>query len=259
MTTLRSRTLAGERIIGTFSAIPHPVAVEVCASSGFDFICLDWEHGQFDRGRIEDLLRAAEVKRKPALVRVPSLGSEHIAFALDSGASGVLIPRISTAEQARSAVAAMRYPPVGKRGAGPGRASGYGKSIYDHVAVANEYLLLAIQIETAEGLANIGSIAAVEGIDLIFVGPGDLAVSIGALHSSDQLQLRQAITTIIETCRAANRGVGIFVTGSDNVAQWASEGITFFIMGSDLAFLSKGLESAASLFVTNELALAVAD
>jgi len=180
MQDFRGRCTGGEVTIGTFAAIPHPVAIEVTAASGVDFICIDWEHAQIGRERIEDLVRAADVHGVPAMVRVPGHEPESIAAVLDAGAAGVLVPRVSTAEQARAAVQATRYPPVGARGVGPGRAAAYGYRIPDYLASANENLLLAIQVETAEGLANIDAIAAVDGVDVIFIGPGDLSVSIDA-------------------------------------------------------------------------------
>src|SRR5436190_23781429 len=103
-THFRDKCIGGTRQIGTFAAIPHPVAVEVTAQSGLDFICIDWEHAQIARDTIENLVRAADVHGVPAIVRVPGHGPEAIAAALDSGARGVLVPRVSTAAQAALAV-----------------------------------------------------------------------------------------------------------------------------------------------------------
>lgn len=141
MTGFRKKCIGFDRAIGTFCAIPHPVAVEVIATAGFDFLCIDWEHSQIGRERIEDLVRAADVHGTPAMVRVPGHAPEWIAAALDAGAAGVLVPRISTAAQAKAAVSATRYPPLGERGVGPGRASGYGYRIPDYLASANESLV----------------------------------------------------------------------------------------------------------------------
>ena len=164
-------------MVGTFAAIPHPVAVEVVAQSGPDFLCTDWEHAQIGRDTIENLVRAADIHKVPAMVRVPGHAPEAIAAALDSGAAGVLVPRVSTAEQARAVVKASRYPPQGERGVGPGRAASYGYRIFDYLGRANAEILVAVQVETAEGFANAAEIAATDGVDLVFVGPGDLSVS----------------------------------------------------------------------------------
>ncbi len=155
MSDFREKCIGKASLIGTFAAIPHPVAVEVTAQAGLDFICIDWEHAQIARETIENLVRAADVHAVPAMVRVPGHAPEAIAAALDSGARGVLVPRVSTATQAQAAVKATRYPPLGERGVGPGRAAGYGYRIPEYLAAANAEIVVAVQVETAEGLANV--------------------------------------------------------------------------------------------------------
>ncbi|CAN7674863.1 HpcH/HpaI aldolase family protein [Rhizobium sp. LjRoot254] len=248
MQDFRGRCTGGEVTVGTFAAIPHPVAIEVTAAAGVDFICIDWEHAQISRERIEDLVRAADVHGVPAMVRVPGHAPEAIAAALDAGAAGVLVPRVSTAEQARAAVQATRYPPVGARGVGPGRAAAYGYRIPDYLAAANEKLLLAIQVETAEGLANIDAIADVDGVDVIFIGPGDLSVSIDAMGPAGAKKLNAAIATIAKAAVRAGRTAGIFRPSPDDIGIWMQSGIRFFILASDTMFLgasvAAGMEAA---------------
>lgn len=241
MQNFRQKCTSGAAVVGTFAAIPHPVAIEVAAASGVDFLCIDWEHSQIARDRIEDLIRAADVHRVPAMVRVPGHAPESIAAVLDAGAAGVLVPRVSTAAQAAAMVQATRYPPAGARGVGPGRAAAYGYRIPDYLSEANDSLLLAIQVETAEGLANIGEIAAVEGVDLIFIGPGDLSVSIGAMGPAHAERLDAAIGTIAATALGAGRKVGIFRPSADDVGKWIKSGISFFIIASDTMFLGASL------------------
>ncbi len=241
MSDFRRNCIEQKLLIGTFAAIPHPVAIEVTAASGVDFLCIDWEHSQISRERIEDLIRAADVHHVPAMVRVPGHAAEDIAAVLDAGAAGVLVPRVSTAEQARAAVKATRYPPLGARGVGPGRAAAYGYRIPDYLAKANDELLLAIQVETAEGLTNIAEIAAVDGVDLLFIGPGDLSVSIDAMGPTGKDRLDAAIRTITETTLAAGRAVGIFRPSPDDIGAWFEAGISFFILASDTMFLGASL------------------
>lgn len=237
MSHFRKTCIDRRPVVGMFSAIPHPVAIEVSAQAGPDFLCIDWEHSQIGRERIEDLIRAADVHRVPAMVRVPGHAPEAIAAVLDAGAAGVLVPRVSTAEQARAAVAATRYPPLGERGVGPGRAAAYGYRIPDYLGKANDEILLAIQIETAEGLANIGGIAAVEGVDVLFVGPGDLSVSLGAFGPEGKATLDKAIRDIASAGLAAGRAIGLFRPSTDDIAAWSAAGISFFILASDTMFL----------------------
>ncbi|ENN87217.1 4-hydroxy-2-oxovalerate aldolase [Rhizobium freirei PRF 81] len=241
MSDFRRNCIERRLIVGTFAAIPHPVAIEVTAAAGVDFLCIDWEHSQIGRERIEDLIRAADLHRVPAMVRVPGHAAEDIAAVLDAGAAGVLVPRISTAEQARAAVQATRYPPLGARGVGPGRAAAYGYRIPDYLAKANAELVLAIQVETAEGLANVADIAAVDGVDLIFIGPGDLSVSIDAIGPAGKEKLDAAIRTITETALSADRAVGIFRPSPDDVGAWSQAGISFFLLASDTMFLGAGM------------------
>jgi 4-hydroxy-2-oxoheptanedioate aldolase len=246
MSNFREHCAGQTLLVGTFCAIPHPVAVEVTAASGVDFLCIDWEHSQIGRERIEDLIRAADVHRVPAMVRVPGHQQEWIAAALDAGAAGVLVPRVSTAAQAEAAVLATRYPPVGERGVGPGRAAAYGYRIPDYLAKANAELVLAVQVETAEGLANIEEIVAVDGIDVIFIGPGDLSVSIDAMGPPSREKLNAAIETIARAGIAAGRTVGIFRPGPDDMADWSATGISFYLLASDTMFLGAGLSAAVA-------------
>lgn len=240
MSEFRQKCIGNQNLIGSFAAIPHAVAVEVMALSGLDFLCIDWEHAQISRDTIENMVRAADSHRVPALVRVPGHQPEAIAAALDSGARGVLIPRISTAAQAQAAVKASRYPPEGERGVGPGRAAGYGYRIPEYLAAANARTVVAVQVETAEGLANIEEIAAVDGIDVIFVGPGDLSVSINAIGPKGADKLNAAIRTIIGVTIAHDKAAGIFCASPQPVGQWAAFGASFFILASDTMFLGAG-------------------
>ncbi|MCL6652754.1 HpcH/HpaI aldolase family protein [Agrobacterium rubi] len=246
MSDFRKACLGQKRLIGTFAAIPHPVAIEVVAAAGPDFICIDAEHSQIGRELIENLIRAADVHRVPAMVRVPGHAPEAIAGVLDAGAAGVLVPRVSTAAHAKAAVAATRYPPVGERGVGPGRAAGYGYRIPDYLKSANESLVLAIQIETAEGLANVEEIVAVEGIDVIFIGPGDLSVSINALGPEGAAKLEAAILTITQAAIKAGKTVGIFRPSPDDVAKWSQAGISFYLLASDTMFLGASVAAGVT-------------
>ena len=243
--TFRERGRSGAQLLGTFCAIPHPVAVEVMARAGFDLVCIDWEHSQIDRGEIENLVRAAESGGAVAMVRVPGNNSEAIAAALDAGAEGLLVPRVSSAEEAEAAVRATRYPPDGERGAGPGRASRYGYDIAPYVAAANGKILLAVQVETARAVENIDAIAAVEGVDLIFIGPGDLAVSLGAFGPDGAERLDTTIRRVIASCRKAGRATGLFRPSEADVGIWRDAGVSFFLVASDTMFLGASAAAAA--------------
>ncbi|MBX3583683.1 MAG: 4-hydroxy-2-oxovalerate aldolase [Rhizobiaceae bacterium] len=246
MKAFRDRTIGKSALVGAFAEIPHPVAVEVVAQTGPDFVCIDWEHGQIARDQIENLVRACDIHRVPAMVRVPGHAPEEIAAALDSGARGVLVPRVSTAEQAAAVVKASRYPPDGERGVGPGRATGYGYRIFDHLTEANAANVVAIQVETAEGLENVDAIAATEGVDVVFVGPGDLSVSLDAYRPEDAARLAKAIEKIIASTLKHGKAAGIFCFRPEDVARWAASGASFFILSSDTILLSAASAAALS-------------
>jgi 4-hydroxy-2-oxoheptanedioate aldolase len=248
MPSLKSRIMRKEPVLGTFCGIVNASAVELTGTCGFDFLCIDAEHSPIDRGAAEHLIRAADVSRVPAIVRVPGLNAEAIASVLDSGAKGVLVPRVGTAEQALAAVKATRYPPYGERGVGPGRAAAYGSGIAEYLAKANDEIVLAIQIETAEGLENIQSIAAVDGIDVIFIGPGDLSVSLDAMGPENAARLNAAITTIVEVSQKAGKVTGMFRLSPDDVNDWRGLGVSFFVVASDTMFLAAGAAATVAAF-----------
>jgi 4-hydroxy-2-oxoheptanedioate aldolase len=240
MKDFRRNAVAKTRLVGTFAEIPHPVAIEVMAQAKPDFICIDWEHSQIARDAIENLVRAADVHHVPAMVRVPGHAPEAIAAALDSGAQGILVPRVSTAAQAAAVVKASRYPPSGERGVGPGRATGYGYRIFDYLAEANASIVVAVQVETAEGLANADKIAATAGVDVVFVGPGDLSVSLDVYGPDSATALDKAIGKIIAAALKHGKTAGIFCGRPDDVGRWAEKGASFFILASDTMFLGGG-------------------
>ncbi len=240
--SFRETCLSGQAKFGLFCNIAHPAAVEVLALGRPDFICLDGEHSQIGRGEFENLCRAGDVHGVPVMARVPGKAPEALAGVLDAGARGVMVPMVSTAEEARAIVSACRYPPLGRRGVGPGRAAGYGYRIPDYLAAANRSVLVTIQVENVEGLNNIEAIAAVEGIDAIFIGPGDLGVSLSVLPEAERPTLDAAIGRIADACRAAGRVFGMFRPGPERIEDYLSLGMRFFILGSDAMALTASVE-----------------
>lgn len=238
--SLKQRVAAGTRTVGMFSGIPHPVAVEIAARQGLGFLCIDAEHAMIGRGEVEGLIRACEVGGTPAMVRVPSSDAHWIGTVLDAGAEAVLVPRVTGAAEAAAIVAAAHFAPHGKRGFGPGRASRYGYGMPEYLAAAHDRTLVGIQIETAEALAEVDAIAATPGVDLLFVGPADLGLSIGAIGPNHQDRLAEAVERIAAAGRAAGKALGIFVMDAAGIARWAPLGYSLFIVGSDAMYLGGG-------------------
>jgi 2-keto-3-deoxy-L-rhamnonate aldolase RhmA len=239
------RTELGEGpLLASFVGIGHPAIAEIMAWRGFGILVVDGEHSSLGPSRIEELIRVAESAGARALVRVPAIGPA-IAHALDAGADGIIVPRVGSAPQAREAVAAARYPPVGARGAGIGRASRYGQELAGLLKRANDEVLLVVQVETREGLRAVGEIAAVDGVDVLFVGPGDLSVSLGCEIGSARHS--EAIGRIIDAGNAAGKAVGIFCLNAEEIGPWLDLGVRLFILSGDLGIFGRACaESAAA-------------
>jgi 4-hydroxy-2-oxoheptanedioate aldolase len=204
-------------------------------SCGFDLVCIDAEHSALGPRDIESLVRAASVTELPALVRV-GRSVREIQQALDAGASGVVVPGVETADEARLYVQASRYPPVGTRGVGLSRATGYGTRLAEYVAGANEHVLVVLQLETKAAVVACRDIVHVEGIDVVFVGPGDLAASIGLAVGS--AAHADAIETILDAAARAGVASGIFCFSPEEVTRWSARGVRFLLTGSDIGFLA---------------------
>ena len=240
---LKSRIAAGEALLGTFLKTPHPHIVEVLATSGLDCICIDAEHAPFDRRDIDVCVMAAQLGRLPVLVRTQSSCAEQILNALDCGADGVLVPHVRTTAEAKAVAAAAHYRVGGRGYAGSSRAAGYGTvAMPDHRAASAIKTVVVAQIEDAEALDEIDAIAAVEGIDALFVGRIDLTVSLGC-ESPDDPKVIAAVERIVAACVAANRPVGMFVSRTSDVAMWREKGATLFLLGSDHGFVREGAKA----------------
>lgn len=181
--TLKKRLLQGGRALGCWVTLGSPQVAELLALTGFDFLLIDQEHGTGDPTDLIGMLQAMSATPCVGVVRVPANDPVYLKRVLDAGAEAVMIPGIDTAADAQAAVAACRYPPAGRRGSATGsiRASNYGLLGADYAETAAENLLIICQIESKSAVDNIDSIAAVEGVDLLFLGPNDLSGSIGRL------------------------------------------------------------------------------
>lgn len=239
---LRGRILAGERLAGPFVQTAHPAVPELLGSLGVDFVCIDQEHSAMGPETVQALVAGAGVSSVPALVRVADATPHHIAAALDAGAAGVLVPRVSSAAAARDVVRWSRYPPLGERGLGPGRAAGYGRAIPELLARANDEVLVAVQIETRAAVDALDEILVVEGVDLLFVGPGDLSASLGLDGGLADPRLPEVVAGILRRARAAGRATGVFAPDARTGASWQAEGVQLLVLASDLALLAGAVE-----------------
>lgn len=241
-TSLRDRILSGTAV-GTFLGIPSATSAEIVARAGWDVVCVDAEHGALGLETIDAMIRGAEAAGVPSIVRVPEVGPE-IARVLDLDAAGVLVPRIETAHEAAEVVRRARFAPIGARGAGPGRASGYGTRIADYVATANDRVVVAVQIETVAGLENVAEIAAVPGLDALFVGPVDLSASLGAPIGSDEHTA--AMQRVFDVAEAAGLARAAYCGSAEALARTrAQTHLGLVLMGSDLSMLAQASAETA--------------
>lgn len=244
----KARLKAGEVQIGLWVALGDPSAAELCSHAGFDWLLLDGEHGPNGLRDILAQLRAVRGASHP-IVRVRDDDRARIKQMLDIGAQTILIPMVESADQARQAVRAMRYPPDGVRGVGAslGRASGYG-TVADYLTTANAQTCLLVQVESRAGLAALDEILAVEGVDGVFIGPADLAADMGHLGNPGAPEVQEAIDDALARIRGAGRAAGILSTERAQAQGYAARGVEFLAVGSDVGTLIAGLKALRGAF-----------
>ena len=236
--------------VGNWISIGHPAIAEISAVPGFDFVVIDTEHTSIGIETLEDMIRAVEAGDSGVepIVRIPWNDPVRIKRVLDLGAAGVMIPMIETVEAAEDAVNAMRYPPRGIRGVAPARASEYGQRFEEYFAAANEQIVTIVQIETEQGVNNVDEIAAVDGLDAIVVGHGDLSSSLGVFGEWDSDPFRDALITVLNAGKRSETPVGMLATDHKEIHRWADAGVDFMIVGGDMFYLIQGSNAAKEEF-----------
>jgi 4-hydroxy-2-oxoheptanedioate aldolase len=228
---------AGGSLIGCFVTSGQLSTCEVLAASGFDVLVADVEHSPLSPSDVQTIIAGADLGGLPALVRLSDDSVTSIQYALDSGAAGIIVPRVHAGAQAAAIVSAASYPPVGTRGAGPGRAALYGLDRAAAMQEALEQTLIAVQIESAAAVANLGEILAVEHLDMVFVGPNDLSQSLG--RPSEQ-ELLRVIDDVIARAHAAGVRTGILAPTPELVDRYRRAGVSLLLTGTDLVMLAAG-------------------
>lgn len=239
--SLRQALASGATLLGTFVKTTHYQTVEVLAGSGLDFVVLDAEHAPFGRETLDACCLAARAHQFPALVRTASNQAEHILQALDCGAQGVLVPHVDDAQSAADAVGAARYREAGgRRGfSNSPRAGGYGAMpLAAHIDASDRQTTVVVQIETAMAVENVDDIAQVPGVDALFIGRADLAVSYGAA-SLDHPDVSRAVARICRVAQDRRIPVGVFLPDTREVHAFMQLGATLFVIGSDQGMLKR--------------------
>jgi len=246
--TLKEKLKKNILTIGSWITIGHPTVAELMAHSGFDWLAIDMEHSPLSISECQELIRTIDLCGVPALVRVGANDPLLIKRAMDSGAHGVIVPMVNSAQEARQAVASVYYPPEGNRGVGLARAQGYGRDFDAYKRWVRDHAVVVVQIEHIKAVENIDAILAIKGIDAIIIGPYDLSGSLGKPGDFKDPAVVNAMSKVQK--KAAARGIppGVHVVSSDEKLLVAriKQGYTFIAYGVDFLFIqencAKGLE-----------------
>jgi len=241
----KARLRAGELLRGTLLTMPATEVADLLAGAGFDWLFVDAEHGALDPRDVLLILQVV-AGRTPCLVRVPVLEEAWIKRVLDAGADGIIVPQVSTAEQAEQAVRYAQYPPRGTRGLGTARANRYGLGLAGHLDRARAQVTVVVQAETAGAVRNIEAITRVPDLDAVFVGPFDLSASLGHPGEVDHPEVRSAIDRVAEVCRGAGVRTGIFALAAAGLRGRPGQGFTLLAAGVDAALLGGAAEMLAN-------------
>ena len=236
---LRSVFKSGGLAIGTFVKTTHYQTVEILGGSDLDYLVLDAEHAPFGREALDACCLAARAHGAPVMVRTASHRPEHILQALDCGAHGVLVPHVDDADIAAKVVAAARYREAGgQRGfSNSPRAGGYGRTaMAEHISASDQHTAVMVQIETAAAVENVADIASVAGIDALFIGRADLAVSYGVDSISDPV-VQSAVDKVVRVAKERGLPLGIFLPNASEIEAFQRLGFSIFIIGSDQSLL----------------------
>lgn len=242
---LRDRIRSGQPTVGTFLNLGSALAAEACALAGFDWLLVDLEHGGGGEEALVGQLLAAATHGVPVVVRVESDERIRTGRVLDLGAAGVMFPRLDTPEQVRAAIAHLRYPPAGDRGVATyNRACGFGLRA-DALTTANQRVVGIVQIESVAALEEVESIAELDGVDVLFVGPGDLSHALGVPGQLDAPVFRAALDRVIAAARDAGICAGILARDHGVAEQYVEDGFTYLAIGSDSTMLAAAARAAA--------------
>lgn len=254
-TPLKQSWAAGTPCHGAWSTIDNPVPVELLGRAGFDFVTIDLQHGFATAHSLPGLLQSLRSTPARPCVRVAWNAPEQIMRVLDLGAEGVVVPMVSTAEEAASAAAACRYAPLGRRSWGPMLANAGHRPVAP--PAGDEQAVCIVMIETAEGLANVDAIAATPGIDALYIGPNDLSLSLGLgrVGPHDSSVLLEAMQRVIDAGAARGIAVGVDCATSADAWFWQARGAAFTMSASDALLLREAADARGASLATQPVAV----
>lgn len=256
MNKLKKRIRKGEKLFGIWNGIPNTTVLEILADSDFDWIVVDGEHGPFDLPLIHAQLQAAAGTSMPIIVRPPEDNQTIIKQLMDIGVQNLLVPMVESAEQAQKLVSYMRYPPEGVRGVGAGlaRAARWNRT-EGYLQNANDEMCLIIQIETITAVDNILELVEVPNIDAFFIGPADLAASMGYLGEPRHPEVTKVIHSLLDIIQEAGKCAGILASSDEATREYMEAGAQLVGLGADTMLLANSVDYLIDTFKTRKKAL----
>ena len=246
MKDLKQRLKNGETLNGCWLNLGSALTAEIVGLSGFDWVLIDLEHGSGTEKEVIQQLQALENSPTAAIVRVESSDAARISRVMDMGAEGVMCPKINNATEAKKVINGLHYPPFGNRGvAKMVRATAFGLDFQKYYDQAKENILGVIQIETLDALNNLDEIAALEGVDVLFIGPADLSMEMGIFGQFDNPIFLEAVDKIVNVATKAGKVTGILFFNPDDYKKYHNMGIKFIACGADATFVAEGARNMA--------------
>ena len=244
----RRDLLAGKPLIGCWSALSNPISTEVLGMAGFDWLLLDGEHAPNDISSLVIQLMALKGSRSAPVVRPPANDPIIIKRLLDIGFYNFMIPMVDSAEDARRAVAATRYPPAGIRGVSVSHRGNMFGTFPDYFAKINDQICVAVQIETVNAVRDIDQICAVDGIDAIFIGPSDLSAALGHLGNPNHPEVQETIRQLFTRSKTNGKPSGILAPVEADARRYLDMGTTLVAVGSDLGLFRNATQTLCDKF-----------
>jgi 4-hydroxy-2-oxoheptanedioate aldolase len=241
MKDLKAKIRQGKTLLGCWLNLGCSLTAEIVGAAGFDWVLIDLEHGSGAESAVLHQLQALEHTPAAAIVRVESLERQRVHRVLDFGTEGVMFPQIRCVEEAQQAVATLRYQPDGQRGAARMvRAAGFGADFNDYCARSKERLVGIVQVETKEILDSLDAVAAIDGVDVLFVGPTDLSFALGTFGQAHHPRFLEAIEATAVAARKAGKSAGILLPSVEEFNLYLELGFRFIACGSDIGFVNSG-------------------
>ena len=243
---VREALLERRLSLGTWIQVGHPAVAEIFAEAGFDWIAADCEHSDIGLPEFTALARAMHGRGPAPFVRVRENAALDIRQALDMGAAGVIVPLVNSADEARRAVRAAKYPPLGERGYAFSRANAHGRDFDAYSAGANDRTAVVVMIESRTAVENIDEILDVDGVDGVFIGPYDMSGSYGVAGDTRGRVVTQACERVLKAAEAAGKSAGLHVVlpDAEAIREAVAQGFTFIALGLDTVFLDRGAREA---------------